>query len=91
MTEQITLNVTRHAGEYGSVVTIGMLDSVLQNMKGRIMESVMLEIRNQIVAVWMEKHSAALLEELAPNVMADEIKKALNTKIATLLLGDRKA
>jgi hypothetical protein len=87
--EAITFYIAReHNGRYGFTASIA--DDILHNRFGpAILEQFASMVLKEAVRVYMETHGAALLESLAPGVVADEIKKALAAKVLDILKSDR--
>jgi hypothetical protein len=87
--QQITLTVRDDAATNGKWFSAYASDTVLHMFGTRIVESIMRNLSERVEREWMDRHSQEVLESIDPTAVSRAVKLAIETRIATTILGGR--
>lgn len=89
MREEVTIQIDAYDHvSGGKAITAHFSNAVLNQIGPAVLPGVVNAISDRIVAEWWKTHSAAVLEQLAPGLLAATLRTKLENLIATKVLGE---
>jgi len=83
---EITLKVSDHSSGRGRVFSVEVTDQAFAFYGTALITTIVQALEKRIEDAWWEQHSAELLEQLAPGIIAATIRTKLEAQIAKKVL-----